>query len=52
MLKITNNGQVPVTEALVVDDLSDVVNNAVLQLPLSEGLTLSEDGTAPYLGGS
>lgn len=46
MLKITNNGQVPVTEALVVDDLSDVVNNAVLQLPLSEGLTLSEDGTA------
>lgn len=42
-LTVTNTGEVPVTGAVVRDDLSDVLDDAELVEPLSEALSLDAD---------
>ncbi len=43
-LTVENTGQVPLEGAVITDDLSDVVDDATVSLPLEPGLNLSEDG--------
>ena len=40
-LKVTNTGPVPITSATVTDDLSDVLDDATMVLPLADGLELN-----------
>lgn len=42
-LKVTNTGEINLFDAVVVDDLSKVLNNATLTTPLASGLVLDAD---------
>ncbi|MDR6904698.1 putative repeat protein (TIGR01451 family) [Agromyces sp. 3263] len=47
-LTATNTSEVPVTDAVALDDVSDVLDNATLQLPLASGLSGPVDGVLTW----